>query len=345
MKMVVYFALSLAFLTFLSLLGLPYYIIAASVPLALLGRYERKIGCYGFLLLGIPLSFIAGFLFFPSYSIFFICTVGSLSALILHLARESNDPPLLLFGSGMAMWLVDSFQIDVYPYEVLVALFLTLAVGTLALKLRVLDESGVMAGSLVGVLVILFTNFGWFLLLLSFFILGGISTSYKHELKLSLGTAHAKRGYKNVFGNALVPVSLAISSSWNPVLLAGFLGAVATATSDTLATEIGETQKKKPRLITSFKEVPPGTSGAISLLGELSALAGALGIGILAFLLGLINPFSLLLATFAGGIFGTHLDSFLGAMLEGKILNNHLVNLIATAGGAFISLALYLYLI
>ena len=40
----------------------------------------------------------------------------------------------------------------------------------------------------------------------------------------------------------------------------GFIGAIATATADTLASEIGILQQ--PRLITTFQKVDPGTDGA-----------------------------------------------------------------------------------
>jgi len=84
------------------------------------------------------------------------------------------------------------------------------------------------------------------------------------------------------------------------------MGTVATATGDTLASEIGTTAKGKPRMITTLKLSEPGTDGAVSLLGELAAIFGPAAIGLLAYILGVSDNFILtVLITTAGGFFGT----------------------------------------
>src|SRR5450756_738248 len=97
------------------------------------------------------------------------------------------------------------------------------------------------------------------------------------------------RGYRNVFGNGLVALvcAIAFGITGNVLLIAAYVGAIATATGDTLASEIGQTYRKLPRLITDLKVVPTGADGGITTLGEVSALAGAGAIAIIAALLGL----------------------------------------------------------
>ena len=57
---------------------------------------------------------------------------------------------------------------------------------------------------------------------------------------------------------------------------------IAFATSDTWASEIGGNRiKGKTWSFDGFKQVPPGTDGAISVAGTLAAVAGALSIGLL----------------------------------------------------------------
>jgi len=108
---------------------------------------------------------------------------------------------------------------------------------------------------------------------------------------------------------------------------AAFVGAVAAATADVWNTEVGMLSPQRPRLITTRRQVPHGTAGAISMLGIVSALGGAWLIGFCA--LGLMvlsawiamSPWTDILlwiplaATF-GGLAGSLVDSLLGATAQ-----------------------------
>lgn len=121
-------------------------------------------------------------------------------------------------------------------------------------------------------------------------------------------------------------------------LVGGFIGAIATATADTLASEIGILQR--PRLITTMRKVDPGTDGAISVLGTLVGIIGAAIIGIAAFFLGIISdPFLSLKIAVVSGTVGCFMDSILGAVFERRnFINNEHVNLLATITGALVGI-------
>ncbi|TAH62682.1 MAG: DUF92 domain-containing protein, partial [Methanosarcina mazei] len=123
-----------------------------------------------------------------------------------------------------------------------------------------------------------------------------------------------------------------------------YMGTVATATGDTLASEIGTTAKGKPIMITTLKPSEPGSDGAVSLLGELAAIFGSAIIGVLGYALGISSDLFLsVLITTAGGFFGTNIDSLLGATLQKRgLLSNSGVNFAATFAGAGVSAAIYL---
>ncbi len=132
------------------------------------------------------------------------------------------------------------------------------------------------------------------------------------------------------FGPMVIPASLVIA-----VAFVAFLGAVATATADTLATEIGLLNPLPPRLISNpRKVVPPGTSGGVSVAGELATVLGTLLIGGLAAILAApfwinvfgttlmpelagIAPVTFMLVAMVGGIIGCTIDSLLGATIQG----------------------------
>jgi uncharacterized protein (TIGR00297 family) len=212
----------------------------------------------------------------------------------------------------------------------------------------------------------LLTSWTWFLILLIFFVVTAQFTHFKYKIKRRYGAAQEKGGARdwshvlangglplsivlfsvllilffgqiNAFGrlevgvgHMMVPASLVIA-----VAFVAFLGAVATATADTLATEIGLLSPQPPRLITNpRKAVPPGTSGGVSVAGELATLLGTLLIGGIAALLAApfwinlfgttlmpelagIAPVTFILVGMVGGIAGCTVDSLLGATWQG----------------------------
>lgn len=283
---------------------------------------------------------------------FFIAVIGSVTgALFKSIPSRADKNVSILFSSCMAMWLFASFGYTVPPIEMLLAFIFSLFLGFLAFKTRIADISALLSACLLGVLIIVFSEFVWFLILLTFFLLGGAFTKYKYAYKKSIGIAEAKggvRSYENVFSNSMAALILAIAYGMHPqystIITYAYLGTVATATGDTLASEIGTTSKQQPIMITTLKPAKPGKDGAITLLGEFSAFLGSLIISILAIILGMAeNIYLAITVTTLGGFIGTNIDSLLGATLQNrKIINNSEVNFIATFSGAVVSIIIYL---
>ncbi len=93
-------------------------------------------------------------------------------------------------------------------------------------------------------------------------------------------------------------------------------GALAAAASDTWATELGTLARRPPRLLVGWRQVPPGTSGAVSGPGLLAALAGALFIAASAWLAGW--PCLVAASAVLGGVAGSLADSLMGATIQGQ---------------------------
>ncbi|MGB9939349.1 TIGR00297 family protein [Methanosarcina sp.] len=286
--------------------------------------------------------------------IFFIAVIGAVTGSLFESIPSKIDKNISVsLGAGMTMWIFEEFRYWVPPEKMVVALVFSFFLGVLAYRAKIADVSALLSAALLGVLIIVFSGLSWFLLLLTFFILGGGFTRYKYAYKESIGIAQAKdgiRSYENVFSNSMAALALAVAYGVFPEysfpIVYAYMGTVATATGDTLASEIGTTARGRPRMITTLKLSEPGADGAVSLLGEFAAIFGSAVIGILAYLLGVSDNFILtVLITTAGGFFGTNMDSLLGATLQKRgVLSNSGVNFAATFAGAGISAGLY-YLI
>ncbi len=306
-------------------------------------------GFFGFLVGGAAATFTnfstsADFLLFVAM---IGALVGALLRNILHDIEENVVAPL---GIGFAIWLFNGFDYSVPVLRLLLTLIFMIVLGYALGRVKLADISGVLSGILMGLLIVSFTDFRWFVLILSFFVIGGIFTKYKYEYKRAIGIAQeggGARGYRNVFGNGLVALvcAVAFGITGNSLLVIAYIGAVATATGDTLASEIGQTHKKLPRLITDLKYVPHGTDGGITTLGEYSALAGAAAIAIIAVLFG-VGALNTVVPVILGGFFGANIDSVLGAVLEQRhYLTNSSVNFLATAAGAIAAVIIFLLLL
>ena len=207
--------------------------------------------------------------------------------------------------------------------------FLIVVIGLITYWRKALDLFGSIFMIIMGIVIIFTAGANWLILIFLFLILGLVSTKYKHQYKKDIGVYEGTRTLKNVISNGIVPFIMAAFGNYG-----GFIGSIATATADTLASEVGVTVQ--PRLITTFKKVPPGTDGGISVVGTVAGIIGAGIIGVAAYLLGIFpDPFVTLKISIIAGTVGCFVDSILGAVLERRnYISNEYVNLIATITGA-----------
>lgn len=99
-----------------------------------------------------------------------------------------------------------------------------------------------------------------------------------------------------------------------------YVGALAAAGADTIATEIGTVYGRTPRLITSGRVVAGGTSGAVTLAGMLGAFGGSGLVALSAvFWLG-GGVVASLGAPILAGVCGSLIDSILGSSVQARFL-------------------------
>lgn len=197
---------------------------------------------------------------------------------------------------------------------------------------RSLSRSGVAGAIILGTLIFGLGGWIWGLLLIAFFVSSSFLSYYREAEKEGLAEKFAK-GSQRDLGQALA------NGGWgavlavlyflrpDPLLFAAFVGTMATVNADTWGTEVGVLSPTMPRLVTNGQPVPVGTSGGVTLLGTLAALAGGLFIGLVAFILRQVNSLWqtgqwawadlwLLLFASLGGLAGCFFDSLLGATVQ-----------------------------
>lgn len=271
----------------------------------------------------------------------FLAAVGALTGALLRSMLFERDDPLVMASVALLVWLFATLNATVPPSRLAAGLAVTAGLGYVAYRLETASVQGMLTGVLLALLAVVLGGWGWFILLVTFFGLGGLSTKYRYDEKLERGVAEENegaRGSGNVLANSAVALVaiIAFAASGRAGIPPGlfrfaFAGAVAAALADTFSSEIGGLFDQ-PRLLTNFQRVKPGTDGAVTWQGELAGLVGA---GIIAGESALFfdDGSTGLVVIVMGGFVGMTVDSILGATIEGDRIGNEGVNFLATFAG------------
>ena len=222
-----------------------------------------------------------------------------------------------------------------------VALAVNVAVGAvMGGLLRLVRPSGAIAGAIAGFLILAAGGWGAYALLWTFFLLGTAATRLGYRRKAAGGVAQShegRRGAGNVVANCGVAVALLLLRAPSFAFVAAFAAALA----DTLGTEVGTLYGRRAFSPLTFRPVPAGTPGAISLAGTAASLAGAALIGLAGWRLGLVER-SLLAVTIAGGFLGALAESVVTTLVArfGSRLDHEFGNALNTLVGALLAIRL-----
>jgi uncharacterized protein (TIGR00297 family) len=265
--------------------------------------------------------------------------------------------------------------------RLLLGLLLSSGMSLLAYRRRSLSKSGVAGAITTGTVTFGLGGLAWSLSFIYFFISSSLFSHYREREKAQTATDKFSKGGQRdiaqVAANGGMATLMTIGHSLTPssplrkMLQAGYVGALATATADTWATELGVLSTTAPRLITTGKATLPGTSGGITPLGTAAAASGAFSLGLVFRLLNrrqtswALPPIALL-----SGLIGSLFDSLLGATCQAMYycpacqketerrihscgkptqplrglpwLDNDVVNFLATCVGSLIAILLHL---
>lgn len=199
---------------------------------------------------------------------------------------------------------------------------------------RALSGGGALAAVGVGAAVVGGGGWWWGLLIVAFFLSSSAlgrgrrgATAAAAGPPVVAAARGSERDAVQVLANGGVAALLAVAAAVWPegaaIAYGGFAGALAAATADTWATEIGARSRSAPRSIVDRRPVPVGTSGGVTPLGSAASIGGA---AFLAALAGVgvaagaapsdAGPWVVLVAVALAGVAGSLIDSVLGATLQ-----------------------------
>lgn len=225
----------------------------------------------------------------------------------------------------------------------LLFLLLVLIVGYGSVKMKKLTAAGALAGTVLAIFIFLGTGFNGIAMIGLFFLLGTIATAWKRGAKEAMEAGENESGGRTagqVIANGgvagLMGMLAWIFPQEQAICRLMTAAALASATADTLSSEIGTVYGKKFYSILNFKPAQRGANGSISMEGTITGIAGSLLIAI-AYSIpgGWDQNFALIVIA---GTLGNLVDSLLGAKFENKgWLSNNAVNLANTVSAALLA--------
>ena len=230
-------------------------------------------------------------------------SVPFFSALLLFTGVYLDQAMSLIYGTGLA-----------------------LLVGIAAYRAQALDLSGSLAAFLSGTLIFGLGGWVYSVQVLVFFITSSLLSHLPFEKKNGQHggkSSGARRTAVQVISNGgIATLMVPIALFWpHPMVFLIYLSALAAATADTWATEIGQRYGRTPRSIITGEFVTERASGGVTPIGLSAALLGAGAVafvGILTYNLTFDEQLSLRAIFFVivAGYIGQLIDSLLGATLQ-----------------------------
>lgn len=214
----------------------------------------------------------------------------------------------------------------------------------LSIRKSKLTVMAAFTGGITGAAVYGGAGYAGLCMLTSFFVIGVLATAHGKQHKAALqpaGTHPEKRTAGQVLANGGVAGIAGVLSMTDPffreVYVLLMAGSLASATADTVSSELGTIYGRNFYNILSFRREQRGLDGVISLEGTLLGIAGAALIAVVYSCFAGFGKYTLLIIL--AGTAGNLLDSILGAALERrKWLHNDAVNFLNTLFAALLLL-------
>jgi uncharacterized protein (TIGR00297 family) len=230
--------------------------------------------------------------------------------------------------------------------DILIPVLVLLTGVIFSIRTKRLTPVAALTGFVCGSIIYAGAGYTGLILMTSFFLLGTLATSWGKRQKqyLAKPNDHNQRKSSQVLANAGAATVLALLAlifyQKAPLFQLMLAASFASATSDTLSSELGMLYGKNCYNCLSWKREAKGLDGVISLEGTLCGIVGSIVIAAI-FSLGMGFDLRFLIIVIAATA-GNLSDSVFGAAFERKkLLNNDWVNFLSTAFAAGVSWILY----
>lgn len=260
---------------------------------------------------------------------------------------------LLVFLPALGAHVVLEFghRLMFSPAQAWIGLGLSVVFAALVLAAGAATTGAALTGALVTLTLYLWVP-GWRTALwplIAMLVLTLGATRFGARAKEQLGTAEDRHGRTasqvaaNLGMAALCGVQFSMAEVFlhlpvPRIWLVAMVAALAEAAADTLSSEMGQVLGGEPVLLSTFRRVPRGTDGAITLAGTAcGCLGAAVVVAVALWAPGLRWQEGLI--ALAGGVVGLFVDSLLGAFVERRgWLCNDAVNALSTVVAAAFAL-------
>jgi uncharacterized protein (TIGR00297 family) len=320
-----------------SVAGLVAFLLAASVAaVGLLAWTSDAPVTAAIVVAGVVTASVAGFVETIPIRLDDNVSVPAAAAFVLWSSTYFDPQVALARESGIAI-------------ELAAAVLANGAIAGLGLLAGTVTAAGALTGVVIGTVIVLGGGWAAWGVLLATFVTASVCTRIGAARKTAAGIAEARGGRRGP-GNAIANTGLA---AWvcliaigmpDPTLaLLACVAALATAGSDTVASEIGKAYGRITVGIASLRRVAPGTTGAVSLEGTAAGVVSAAGLAALGAWWGLVPWMAVPVVTIAATV-ASLAEGVLGATLEARgILNNDTLNFLNAAMGAALTLAAWVW--
>lgn len=204
--------------------------------------------------------------------------------------------------------LSDLIQSSIYNIYIIVVINLLIAIYSYYTKKLTL--LGSLSALIMGIMIFYSLSLKGYIMMLFFFLASNLITKV-------LKSKESNRNIMQVIANAIIPLIYAILYYLfeREEFIIYYSVSLSFATSDTFSSESGVLSKTDPISLLTFKRVPKGFNGAVSLIGSFSGLVGSILISLLYYLY--FNQdikifLIIIISSFAANI----IDSLLGARLQ-----------------------------